>query len=111
MPRLMGMKSKKVVQTLPKTLDSTVEWEPIREEGFKVKLKMAGSHDEFSRANGGVPPWRNSITHDTAHRKLAKDGCCGMWTWCRLLGQRKRCRMAVTWSNGNLVRPRQRMMT
>ncbi|XP_004304948.1 PREDICTED: uncharacterized protein LOC101305392 [Fragaria vesca subsp. vesca] len=73
MPGLLGMKSKKVVQTLPKTLDSTVEWEPIREEGFKVKLKMAGSHDEFLRANGGVPPWRNSITHDTAHRKLAKE--------------------------------------
>ncbi|KAL6139689.1 hypothetical protein ACLB2K_057991 [Fragaria x ananassa] len=73
MPGLLRMKSKKVVQTLPKTLDSTVEWEPIREEGFKVKLKMAGSHDEFLRANGGVPPWRNSITHDTAHQKLAKE--------------------------------------
>ncbi|XP_050380007.1 uncharacterized protein LOC126797415 [Argentina anserina] len=67
----LGMKSKKVVQTLPKTLDTTVEWEPIR-EGFKVKLKMAG-HDQFLRANGGVPPWFNSITHDTAHRKMAKE--------------------------------------
>ncbi|XP_062030531.1 uncharacterized protein LOC133746365 [Rosa rugosa] len=74
-PGRLGMKSKKVVQTLPETLDSTVEWEPIR-EGFKVRLKMAG-HGQFLRANGGVPPWRNSITHDTAHRSAAK--VWGLW--------------------------------
>lgn len=72
MPGLLGMKSKKVVQTLPKSLDCSVEWEPIREGTFKMRLKMAG-HGQFLRANGGVPPWRNSITHDTAHRCAAKD--------------------------------------
>ncbi|KAJ4972625.1 hypothetical protein NE237_005799 [Protea cynaroides] len=61
---LLGMTGHKVLQTLPSKLDSSVEWEPIR-EGFQVRLKTRNG--SFLRANGGVPPWRNSITHDTPH--------------------------------------------
>lgn len=69
-PFLLGMTGKKVLQTLPQKLDSSVEWEPIR-EGFQVRLKTRYGH--FLRANGGVPPWRNSITHDIPHRTATQD--------------------------------------
>ncbi|XP_043706293.1 uncharacterized protein LOC122655957 [Telopea speciosissima] len=69
-PFLLGMTGHKVLQTLPARLDSSVEWEPIR-EGFQVRMKTR--HDNFLRANGGLPPWRNSITHDTPHISKTKD--------------------------------------
>ncbi|KAF5449731.1 hypothetical protein F2P56_030148 [Juglans regia] len=40
------------------------EWEPIR-DGFQVKLRTWCG--KYLRANGGTPPWRNSITHDDPH--------------------------------------------
>lgn len=70
MPSLFGMTGKKVLQTLPKRLDSSVEWEPIR-EGFQVRLKTR--YGLYLRANGGLPPWRNSITHDIPHRTATQD--------------------------------------
>lgn len=36
-PCLLGMTGKKVLQTVPRRLDSSVEWEPIR-EGFQVMI-------------------------------------------------------------------------
>ncbi|XP_042025785.1 uncharacterized protein LOC121772662 [Salvia splendens] len=69
-PFLLGMTGRKVLQTLPPRLDSSVEWEPIRESGA-VKLKTRYGH--FLRANGGLPPWRNSITHDIPHRTVTRD--------------------------------------
>ncbi|KAJ4828403.1 hypothetical protein Tsubulata_027355 [Turnera subulata] len=70
LPFLLGMRGKKVLQTLPGRLDSSVEWEPIR-EGVQVKLKTR--YGQYLRANGGVPPWRNSITHDIPHRAATRD--------------------------------------
>ncbi|KAJ7970943.1 Actin cross-linking protein, putative (DUF569) [Quillaja saponaria] len=70
MPFLLGMTGKKVLQTLPSRLDSSVEWEPIR-EGVQVRLKTR--YGQYLRANGGVPPWRNSITHDIPHRTATQD--------------------------------------
>lgn len=70
MPLFLGVTGKKVVQTLPRRLDSSLEWEPIR-EGIQVKLKTRYGH--YLRANGGVPPWRNSITHDIPHRTSTQD--------------------------------------
>ncbi|KAL9247732.1 hypothetical protein vseg_021133 [Gypsophila vaccaria] len=56
---LTGMTGKKLAQRL--RLDSTVQWELIR-EGQYIKLK---SHvGTLLRANSGLPPWRNTVTHD-----------------------------------------------
>ncbi|XP_057786123.1 uncharacterized protein LOC131003608 isoform X2 [Salvia miltiorrhiza] len=62
---LLGVTGRKVVLTLPAKLDSSVEWEPIR-DGMQIKLKTR--YGNYLRANGGVPPWRNSVTHDIPHR-------------------------------------------
>ncbi|XP_038695563.1 uncharacterized protein LOC119992847 [Tripterygium wilfordii] len=70
MPQLLGVTGKKVIQTLPRRLDSSLEWEPIR-EGFQVRLKTR--YGQYLRANGGLPPWRNSITHDIPHRTATQD--------------------------------------
>ncbi|EPS63844.1 hypothetical protein M569_10939, partial [Genlisea aurea] len=67
---LLGLTGHKVLQTLPKRLDSSVEWEPVREHG-SVKLKTR--YGQFLRANGGLPPWRNSVTHDIPHRTATQD--------------------------------------
>lgn len=69
-PMLFGMTGRRVTQSLPRRPDSSVEWEPIR-DGFQVKLKTRYGH--FLRANGGLPPWRNSITHDIPHRTSTQE--------------------------------------
>ncbi|XP_051122033.1 uncharacterized protein LOC127245288 [Andrographis paniculata] len=69
-PFLLGMTGRKVLQTLPKRLDSSVEWEPVRQNGA-VKLKTR--YGQFLRANGGLPPWRNSVTHDIPHRTATQE--------------------------------------
>ncbi|KAL6566495.1 hypothetical protein OROGR_002110 [Orobanche gracilis] len=68
---LLGMTGRKVLQTLPRWLDSSVEWEPVREDGGAIKLKTR--YGQFLKANGGLPPWRNSVTHGISHRTATKD--------------------------------------
>lgn len=65
---LLGMTGKRVAQR--PWLGPTVEWEPIQ-EGPYIKLK---SHTgTFLRANKGLPPWRNTITHDLAGHWTASE--------------------------------------
>nr|XP_043638703.1 uncharacterized protein LOC122609827 [Erigeron canadensis] len=52
---------RKVVLTSPQKLNSSLDWEPIR-DGFHVLLKTR--YGNYLRANSGLPPWRNSVTHD-----------------------------------------------
>ncbi|KAG6429660.1 hypothetical protein SASPL_107712 [Salvia splendens] len=70
-PFLLGMTGRKVLQTNPARLDSSVEWDPVRDKGTAVKLRTRYGH--FMRANGGLPPWRNSVTHDIPHRTTTKE--------------------------------------
>lgn len=70
-PFLLGMTGRKVLQTRPPRLDSSVEWEPVRDSAGAVRLKTR--YGQFLRANGGVPPWRNSVTHDVPHRTTTKE--------------------------------------
>uniref|UniRef100_A0A6N2NH58 Uncharacterized protein n=1 Tax=Salix viminalis TaxID=40686 RepID=A0A6N2NH58_SALVM len=70
-PLLLGLRGKKVLQTLPPgRLDSSVEWEPVK-EGVQVRLRTR--YGQYLRANGGVPPWRNHITHDIPQRSSTQD--------------------------------------
>ncbi|KAL8150192.1 hypothetical protein V2J09_020000 [Rumex salicifolius] len=69
-PFLLGMAGRKVVQSLPNRLDSSIEWEPIR-QGKRVKLRTR--YGNFLRANGGLPPWRNSVTHDVPYRNSTQE--------------------------------------
>ncbi|KAI4339362.1 hypothetical protein MLD38_024314 [Melastoma candidum] len=69
-PFLLGMTGRKVLQTLPRRLDSSVEWEPIR-DGTRIRLKTR--YGNFLRANGGLPPWRNSLTHDVPYRTSTQE--------------------------------------
>lgn len=65
MPFLLGARGKKVMQTLPSRLNSSLEWEPIREGGL---IRLRTRYGQYLRANGGLPPWRNLITHDIPYR-------------------------------------------
>ncbi|QCD92551.1 Actin cross-linking [Vigna unguiculata] len=65
MPFLLRGTGKKVLQSLPSRLNSAMEWEPIR-EGVQVRLRTR--YGQYLRGNGGLPPWRNTITHDVPHR-------------------------------------------
>ncbi|KAM3203091.1 hypothetical protein P3L10_030717 [Capsicum annuum] len=67
---LLGMTGRKVLQTLPNRLDSSIEWEPIR-EGNHVKLRTR--YGQFLRANGGILPWKNTVTHDIPYQTATQD--------------------------------------
>lgn len=69
-PFLPGVTGKKVIQTWPCQCDSATEWEPLR-DGMQVRLRSVWGN--FLRPNGGLPPWRNSITHDIPHRSKTRE--------------------------------------
>lgn len=75
MPFLIGMRGKMVLQTLPRRLDSSVEWEPIREG---VQVRFMTRYGRYLRANAKLPPWRGHITHDIPHRTVTQDWV--LWT-------------------------------
>ncbi|KAL2608836.1 hypothetical protein R1flu_027409 [Riccia fluitans] len=64
---LMGMTGNKVIQSKPSHIDSSVEWEPLKQNSRQFKLKTC--HGNFLRANKAPTyPWRNSVTHDIPTR-------------------------------------------
>ncbi|XP_006390950.2 uncharacterized protein LOC18008157 [Eutrema salsugineum] len=61
----------KVVQSRRiRTGEPAGEWEPVK-EGLRVKLRSRNGGN-YLRANGGVPPWRNSVTHDSPNRSATQ---------------------------------------
>ncbi|CAK9209472.1 unnamed protein product [Sphagnum troendelagicum] len=59
---LFGDKGNKVQQTYSSKADSAVEWEPI--QVGKLQLKLKTKRGTYLRANGGIPPYKNSVTHN-----------------------------------------------
>lgn len=62
---ISGVTGKKVVQTWPFECDAAADWEPSR-DGMEVRLRSV--YGQYLRPNGGLPPWRNVITHDVYNR-------------------------------------------
>uniref|UniRef100_M1A9E6 DUF569 domain-containing protein n=1 Tax=Solanum tuberosum TaxID=4113 RepID=M1A9E6_SOLTU len=62
--------SRKVMQTLPKKLCSATEWE-AEQDGSLYQIRLKTRYGHFLRPFGGIPPWRNIVTHDVPHRKKA----------------------------------------
>ncbi|TYK11348.1 uncharacterized protein E5676_scaffold807G00230 [Cucumis melo var. makuwa] len=69
-PFLLGMTGRKVMQARPERFESSLEWEPVKDGSF---LRLKTRYGNYLRANGGVPPWRNSVTHDIPHRAATKE--------------------------------------
>nr|CAB3452231.1 unnamed protein product [Digitaria exilis] len=84
-PFLLGVTGRKVLQTMPYRLDSSVEWVPVLDssssssssssasasaagDGVRRGARLRTRYGNYLRANAGLPPWRNSVTHDTPHR-------------------------------------------
>lgn len=68
---LLGATGHKVVQSRRiRVGEPAGEWEPVK-EGLKVKLKSRNGGN-YLRANGGVPPWRNTVTHDSPNRSATQ---------------------------------------
>ncbi|GFP91585.1 hypothetical protein PHJA_001302500, partial [Phtheirospermum japonicum] len=65
---LGGVTGRKILQTHRK--DYKIDWQPIR-DGFQVKLRSYGG--AYLRANGGTPPWRNTVTHDRPRAAATRD--------------------------------------
>ncbi|KAF2607883.1 hypothetical protein F2Q68_00046179 [Brassica cretica] len=73
---MLGATGHKVVQSRRTgDGDPAGEWKPVT-DGSKVKLKSRNGGN-FLRANGGMPPWRNSVTHDIPNRSATQD--CVVW--------------------------------
>lgn len=71
LPFLLGVTGNRVIQlNFERNSDWKFDWEPIR-DGFQVRLKSWCG--KYLRANGGTPPWRNSITQDEPHSSATKD--------------------------------------
>ncbi|GMP94180.1 hypothetical protein CsSME_00043723 [Camellia sinensis var. sinensis] len=65
-PFLLGMTGNKVLQTQPENMrDMFIDWKPEKDGFHQLKLRAFGG--TYLRANGGSPPWRNSITHDSPY--------------------------------------------
>lgn len=62
--------SRKVLQTLPNRLCSATEWE-AEHDGSLHQVRLKTRYGHFLRPSGGIPPWRNIVTHDVPRRRKA----------------------------------------
>ncbi|CAN8304297.1 unnamed protein product [Cochlearia groenlandica] len=74
-PLLLGMTGEKVTQTpsFNKHIIWQTQWEPERNGGGAFNVKLKSWCGKWLRANGGTPPWRNSVTHDEPHTAKTKN--------------------------------------
>ncbi|CAN8239157.1 unnamed protein product [Cochlearia groenlandica] len=70
---MLGATGHKVVQSSRiRTGEPAGEWEPVKEGLKKVKMRSRNG-GKYLRANGGVPPWRNTVTHDIPNRSVTQN--------------------------------------
>ncbi|GLJ31310.1 hypothetical protein SUGI_0628150 [Cryptomeria japonica] len=70
MPFLLGWTGKKVLQTVPSRLDSSVEWEPVQDGNSHIFLKT--KYGTYLRVNGFTKPWKDRVTHDVPRRTITQ---------------------------------------
>ncbi|CAK9866431.1 unnamed protein product [Sphagnum jensenii] len=67
---LLGETGNKVQQSYSSKADSAVEWHPIHVTG-ENRIKLKTMRGTYLRANGGIPPYKNSVTHDSTKKAVS----------------------------------------
>jgi hypothetical protein len=67
---LLGERGNKVQQSYSSKADSAVEWHPIHVTG-ENQIKLRTMRGTYLRANPGLPPYKNSVTHDSTKKAVS----------------------------------------
>ncbi|CAM6014906.1 unnamed protein product [Sphagnum balticum] len=67
---LLGERGNKVKQSYSSKADSAVEWHPIHVTG-ENQIKLRTMRGTYLRANRGIPPYKNSVTHDSTKKAVS----------------------------------------
>ncbi|KAH7834814.1 hypothetical protein Vadar_019965 [Vaccinium darrowii] len=62
-------------------LDSSVEWEPVAAQGNPKLVKLRTQGGNFLRANRGLVPWCDSVTHNVPRQEPTEDSVLWYVEW------------------------------